>query len=114
MNSYETSRLTEQEKKRILLIKGFELEEGYCMDYEKPDEEFCSSVFISKEEWIKKTLEGCKEYWWNGDVAETMLDFDEAWTYAEEELWDEFDCNTFEEFDKKCLELINQSKELIE
>ena len=55
------------------------------MEYDRPEIDNMLSIFITKEEWIKHTLEGIKTYYWNGNT-ERMLNFDEAWDYLEEEL----------------------------
>lgn len=76
-------------KKKVILEKhGFELMEGFIMDYDKPEEDHMLSVFISKEEWFKRSLEGFEEYWWNGKT-ERLMNLEEAWEFLCEDIWDE-------------------------
>lgn len=107
--NYNISKLSNHERKLLLKIKGFSKEEGFCMDYEIPEESNITSVFISKQEWIEKTFNGLKEYYWNSST-EQMMDFEEAWEYLEEDLWDEFETENFKVFDTKCVDLLLKDK----
>jgi len=100
-----TSCLTKTNKEDLLKLKGFKKEEGFCMDYDKPEDDNLLSIFITKEEWIEKTMAGCKTYYWNGR-AERMLDFNEAWEYLSEDLWDEFGSDNEGHFENECLKLL--------
>lgn len=79
--------ITNDKKKVLLKHFGWTEEEGYAMEYDRADDDSILGIFITKEEWITKTLEGCKTYYWNGKT-ERMLDLDEAWEYLEEDEWD--------------------------
>ena len=81
--------IEENKKECLLKYYGYDSMEGYCMNHEQPED--CHlSVFISKEEWIEKTLEGCKKYYWN-KYSESVLTLDEAWECLEEDIWNQED-----------------------
>ena len=80
-------KIENNKKETILEYYKFEKTEGFLMDYDKPEDDEFLNVFITKEEWFNKSLEGFKTFWWNGK-AERLLDLDEAWEYLEEDIWD--------------------------
>ena len=68
-----------------MIAYGWKPEEGYCFDYEPPENS--QNVFITKEEWETKSKERPKEYYWN-EMSEVMQDLEDAFDFVFEEIWD--------------------------
>ena len=81
--------LTNEEKEAFLKYCNIERLEGFVMDLERPDDIYLN-IFITKEEWIKKTLAGMEVTYYIPN-SEKVVSFEEAWEYIEDDKWDEWD-----------------------
>lgn len=95
--------LTKEQKEKIIELRGYEKQIGYIMEYEVP--EYSQNVFITKEEWEQVSKYPPKECYWNPH-SEYMTDLDGIWEQVEEDIYDELDTNSEEEFEEYCLKLL--------
>jgi len=92
-------KFTDEQKHKIVTANGFNCSKGYCMNYEIPEESELINVFITEEEWDKKSKEGAKNYYWNKHT-EFICDLDEAFEYCMEDIWDTTNYETEKEFNE--------------
>ena len=76
--------MNDNKREIILEHYGYSKTEGFIMDYDKPDDNNLLDVFITKEEWFEKSLEGFKTFYWNGKT-ERLMDLEDAWEYMIED-----------------------------
>jgi len=63
-------------KQEVLESNGYELLEGYMLDYDK-DRDY-DQVFIAREDVVKFFSEKPQQYYWN-DMLEYLVDEEDAW-----------------------------------
>ena len=103
MNKINT--FTDKEKEKLLILNKWSMTEGWCMDFEKPDD--AQNVVISKKEIIKKLSEGFNKFFIQ-EYGDYFEDLDSAWDDFLDEQYNELDT---ENDDIVFNELIKQLKE---
>lgn len=86
----ELTNVTDTKKEKILTtIGGYLMTEGWCMEYEKPDQ--ANNVIISIQEVMEKFRTGAKKYFLMENYGEYFQDLEDAWEDYTEGLMQELD-----------------------
>ena len=101
---------TDQDKEKLLLKSDYDMVEGWCMDFERPED--VNNAVIGIHEITKRIKEGCKKYF-ICEYGEEFEDLETAWDNYVDGMFNHLDTESDDEVFQHLNKLLGNNKKVL-